>query len=139
MLLSTYVLCGFCRKRLIQKFWRDLLITSVLLDELSMDKRDGDGFFSTRLACRTNDRSCSSTDSSLVTVDYQQSLLALFLRKTADQARAPSCCILRTCSRVQLHMRILVVTLHVYSPHCTCSFQQHSGARFAQHRSLQVR
>ena len=33
--------------------------------------RDNDGFFSRRLACRTNDRSCNSTDSSLVTVDYQ--------------------------------------------------------------------
>ena len=53
---------------------------SLLLDELSVDKRDSDGFFSRRLACRTSNRSYSSTDSSLVTVDYQQSFLAFFLR-----------------------------------------------------------
>ena len=54
-------------------------LPSSLLDELSMDKRDSDGFFSRRLACRTNDRSYNSTDSSLVTVDYQQCFLACFL------------------------------------------------------------
>ena len=48
----------------------------MLLDKLSMDKRDSDGFFLRRLACRTNDRSYNLTDSSLITVDYQQSLLA---------------------------------------------------------------
>ena len=86
-------------------------LPSSLLDELSMDKRDSNGFFSRRLACRTNDRSYNSTDSSLVTVDYQQCLLACLCSKTADQASAWSCCILR--NRVQLHMRILVVTLDV--------------------------
>ena len=33
------------------------------LDELSMDKRDSDGFVLRRLACRTNSRSYNSTDS----------------------------------------------------------------------------
>ena len=63
-------------------------LPSLLLDELSMDKRDSNGFFSRRLACRTNYRSYNSTDSSLVIVDYQQSFLACFLCKTADQAHA---------------------------------------------------
>ena len=50
-------------------------LPSLLLEELSMDKRDSDGFFLRRLGCRTNDRSYNSNDSSLVTVDYQQSFL----------------------------------------------------------------
>ena len=56
-------------------------LPSSLLDEFLMDKRDSDGFFLRRLACRTNNRSYTfnSTDSSLVTVDYQQSFLAIFL------------------------------------------------------------
>ena len=52
-----------------------------------MDKRD-DGFFSRRLPRRTNDRSYNSTDSSLVTVDYQQCLLSLLRNETADQVSA---------------------------------------------------
>ena len=53
-----------------------------------MGKRDSDGFFSRKLAYRTNDRSYNSTDLSLVTVDYQQSFLAIFVvAKIADQAR----------------------------------------------------
>ena len=47
-----------------------LLIT---LCQLSVDKRDNDGFFSSRLVCRTSDNSYNLTDSSLVTVDLQQS------------------------------------------------------------------
>ena len=47
-------------------------LPSSLLKGLLMDKRDNDGFFSRRLACRTNNRSYNLTDSSLVTVDYQQ-------------------------------------------------------------------
>ena len=87
-------------------------LPSSLLDELLMDKSDSDGLFSRRLACRTNDRSYNSTDSSLVTVDYlKASWLSLLCSKTADQARAWSCCILRNC--VQMHMSILVVTLDV--------------------------
>ena len=77
MLLSTYVLCGFFLKTLYSKVlarFADHLCLTSLLDELSMDKRDSDGFFSRRLAYRTNDRSYNSTDSSLVTVDYQESL-----------------------------------------------------------------
>ena len=60
-------------------YWSPL--PSLLLDEVSMDKRDSDGLFSWRLAYRTNDGSYNSTDSSLVTVDYQESLLACFLCK----------------------------------------------------------
>ena len=84
-------------------------LPSSLHNKLSMDKRDSDDFFSWRLACRTNDRSYNSTDSSLVTVDYQQCFLAF---KTTDQARAWSCCIFIR-NRVQLHIHILVVTLDV--------------------------
>ena len=46
------------------------------LDQLSMDKRNSNGFFSSRLVCRTSDSSCNSTDWSLVTVDYQPSFMA---------------------------------------------------------------
>ena len=43
-------------------------LPSSLLDKLSMDKRDSDGFFSKRLVhvCRSSDRSYNLTDSSLV-------------------------------------------------------------------------
>ena len=63
---------------LYQKFWQHLLITSasLLLGQLSVDKQDSDGFFSSRLVCRTSNSSYNSTDSSLVTVDYQQSFVA---------------------------------------------------------------
>ena len=39
-----------------------------LLDELSMDKRDSDGFFSTRLVDRDSDSSYNTTDLSLILV-----------------------------------------------------------------------
>ena len=47
-------------------------LPSSLLDKLFMDKRDSNGFFSRRLTCRTSNMFNHSTDSSLVTVDYQQ-------------------------------------------------------------------
>ena len=81
-----------------------------LLDELSTEKRDNDGFLSRRLACRTSNGSYNLIDSSLATV---QSFLALCVAwKTVDQACAWSCCILR--NRVDLHMYILVVRLAQY-------------------------
>ena len=45
----------------------DICLPSLLLDRLSMGKRDSDGFFSRRLVCtcRSSDRSYNSTDSSL--------------------------------------------------------------------------
>ena len=121
VLLSTYVefvwisLKTLCSKVLV-KFADHLCLLRFLMN--SRWTRDSDGFFSRRLVCRTNNRSYNSTDSSLITVDYQQSLLPFFFCKTADQAHAWSCCILR--NHVQLHMRILVVTLNVYySLHCS--------------------
>ena len=83
VLLSMYVLCGFRRKRFVQKFWRNLLITSAFFTSwwtLNRQKRQRWLLFD-KLACRTNDRSYNSTDSSPVTVDYQQSLLAFFCAK----------------------------------------------------------
>ena len=38
-------------------------LPSSLLDKLSMDKRDSNGFFSRRLVCRPSDRSYNSTNS----------------------------------------------------------------------------
>ena len=77
---------------------------------LSMDKRDSDGFFLRRLAYRTNDRSHNSTDSSLVTVDYQESFLAFHCvaKLLTRQVHGHASYILR--NHVQLHMRIFVVT-----------------------------
>ena len=48
-------------------------LPSSFLDQLSMDKRDSDGFFSRRLVCRNSN---SSYYSSLVTIDYQQHFMA---------------------------------------------------------------
>ena len=39
-------------------------LPSSLLDQLSVDKRDSNGFFSSRLVCRTRDSSYNSTDPS---------------------------------------------------------------------------
>ena len=71
-----------------------LLLPSSLLDQLTMDKRDSDGFFSRRLVCtcKSSDSSYNSTDSSLITVDYQQRFLACIVcNKTADQAYTHMC------------------------------------------------
>ena len=84
-----------------------LPLPSSLLDQLSVDKRDSGGFFSSRLVCRTSDSSYNSTDSSLVTVDYQQSFMAsdfFVCSKTADhacQAYTHTCmaCYVITCNR----------------------------------------
>ena len=91
-------------------------LPSSLLDELLMDKRNSYGFFSRRLVCRTSDSSYNSTDSS-----YQEHFLACFLWKckTADQACAWSCIILR--NQVQLH----------FCGHSIAVL--YSSARFAQH------
>ena len=65
------------------------LLPSLLLDKFSMDKRDSDGFFSRRLVCRRSDSSYNSTDSSLVTVEYQLCFLRLTFfvcTKSADLA-----------------------------------------------------
>ena len=56
-------------------FWPPL--PSSLLDKLSMDKRDSNGFVSWRLVCRCSDSSYNLADSSLVTVDYQLCFLPL--------------------------------------------------------------
>jgi hypothetical protein len=47
---------------------------SSLPDELSMDKRDSSGFFSTRRVCTARDRSNKTTGSSLIVVHWQISL-----------------------------------------------------------------
>ena len=60
-------------------YWSPL--PSSLLYELLMEKTNSDGLFLRRLACRTSDGSYNSTDSSLATVDYQQSFLALCVAK----------------------------------------------------------
>ena len=82
--LSVYMYCvDFVENTLFKSSGEScwLPLPSSLLNELSMDKRDSNGFFLRRLACRTNNRSYTfnSTDSSLVTVDYQQSFLVIFL------------------------------------------------------------
>ena len=46
-------------------------LPSSLFEELSMNKRDSDGFFSRRLVYRSSVSSYRLTDSSPVTVDYQ--------------------------------------------------------------------
>ena len=46
-------------------------LPSSLLDELSMDKRGSNGFFSRWLVCRSSDRSYNPTSSSLVVANCQ--------------------------------------------------------------------
>ena len=63
-----------CSKVLVA-FADHLELPSLLLGQLSVNKQDSDGFFSSGLVCRTSYGSYNSTDSSLVTVDYQQSFV----------------------------------------------------------------
>ena len=71
-------------KRLLESliFLLDTLPSS-LLDELSIDERDSDGFISRVIVCSSSD---SSTDSSQITVGYQLRFLALFCTRSADLA-----------------------------------------------------
>ena len=74
-------LCGFCWKRFVQNFWQHLLITSAFFAPWqALDGQKSDAFFfSTRLVCRSSDRSYYSTDSSLVLV-LSTMLIALNFR-----------------------------------------------------------
>ena len=62
----------------------NLLLPSSLLDELSIDERDSDGFISRRSVCRSRNSSYNSIDSSLVTVGYQLRYLALLYTRAAN-------------------------------------------------------
>ena len=130
MLFSMYALCGFRWKHVIQKFWLCWSpLPSSLLGQLSVDKRNSNGFFSSGLVCRTSDSSYNSTDSSLVAVDFQQSFVAshfFVCSKTADRAYHIR------------HTRTRTRAWHVTS---SCAIAQLaflwlSRARFAQHCSL---
>ena len=59
-----------------------------LLDELSINERDSDRFIKGLVVCRSSDSSCNSTDSSLLSVDYQLRFLATFFvcTRSADLA-----------------------------------------------------
>ena len=74
-----------------------------------MDKSDSDGFFSRTLVCRTSDSSYDSTDSSPVTLDYQQGFLAFnfpMCSKTADHALG---------TRTHVHAHDHVVKAYAYA------------------------
>ena len=110
MLFSTYALCGFHWKRFVQKLWRGSLITSAFFASwpvLSGQMRQW-WLLSSRLVSWTSDSSYNSTESSLVTVEYQQSFVAcdfllcvakLLIRHT--RTHAWSCSMLH--HRVQSH------------------------------------
>ena len=70
MAFSRFQSCGFCWKRFVQKLWHDYwpLQPSWLLNELSIDKRDSNGFISTRLVHRDSDSSYNTTDLSLILI-----------------------------------------------------------------------
>ena len=69
--------CGIRWKHFVQKLWQHLLIISTFASWWTPDvQRDSDGFFSTRVECKSSDTSFKSTDSSLVAVDCQLSFLA---------------------------------------------------------------
>ena len=68
------------RVNLLKMLYSKVLVTfaGVILDELSMDKRDSNHFISRRLVCRYIAIVLYNwTDSSLVTVGYQLHLLSL--------------------------------------------------------------
>ena len=86
-------------------------LPSSLLDQLSVDQRDSDGFFSSRLVCRTSNSSYNSTDSSLVTVDYQQSFVACVCSITADQAYTHTCMVMQHITWMCHHMQCALLWL----------------------------
>ena len=107
-------------------YWSPL--PSSLLGQLLMDKRDSDGFFSSRLVCRTSDSSYNSTDSSLVTIDYQQSFMAsdfFVCNKTANHVRHT-----RTHAWHVMSSRAIAQLAFLW-------LLQMSRAKFAQHCSLE--
>ena len=61
---------------------------SSLPGELSMDKRDSDGFFSTQKVCMVSHRSNNTTGSSRIVAHWQRSFLAV---QTADTALYGTC------------------------------------------------
>ena len=83
-----------------------------------------------RLACITNNRPYNSTDSSLVTVDYQQSFLAFqFAKLLIRHVHSRAAYYVITCNCACTYAFLWLSCLRLYSS----SFLQHSGARFAQH------
>ena len=90
---------------------------SSLLDELSIDERDSDGFISRIVVCSSSDSSCNVTDSSQIIVGHQLRFLALLCMlctKSADLACTWHYYLI-ACNPYNC---ILVVTL--YTVHCQC-------------------
>ena len=107
-------------------YWSPL--PSLLFGQLSVDKWDSDGFFLSGLMCRTSDSSYNSTDSSLVTVDYQQSswlLTSLYVAKLLIMHVRHT----RSCAWQVMSSRVIAQLEFLW-------LLQMSRARFAQHCSL---
>ena len=123
VLLSTYVSCGFRWKRFLQKFWRDLLITSAFFAFWTLDGQKTQPWL---LFKKTSMIGHNSADLPLGTVDYHKGSWLSSLQNCWSGTHGHVCtscitCIAHTsavyvrvhviCNCLQLHMRILVVTL----------------------------
>ena len=79
MVFSRFLLCDFAENTSFKSsgviFWSPP--PSSLPGELSMDKRDSDGSFSTRIVCMASDRSNNTTGSSQIVAHWQRSFLAI--------------------------------------------------------------
>ena len=108
----------------------DLLITSAFFASwwtLERQKRQ-QWFLLRRLACRTNDRSYNSTDSSLVTVHYQQRLLACFSLVPSPPAKGTG-----NETKLAWVAKLLIRQVHGHAAYyvivcnCTCAFYSASA------------
>ena len=104
-------------------------LPSSLLDELLVNKRDSDGFFSRRLVSRSSDRSYNSTDSSLNTVNSVSFLTSMcstikFCRlgtHVVGRNYVIACNATTTLHSCGYSSSVAVVRVHMHA-HCFCIF-----------------
>ena len=98
--ILTVLLCDFTENTSFKSSgiicWPPL--PSLLPDELSRDKRDSDGFFSTRRVCIVSRRSNKMTSSSLIIAHWRSNFLAICV-----------CYKLLTCHCCMVHMIIILL------------------------------
>ena len=102
------------------------LLPPLLLGQLSVDKQDTDGFFSSRLVCRTSDSSYNLTDSSLVTSTISKALWLLTSLCVAKLLIMSGARHTRTCAWHDTSSRAIAQWAFLW-------LLQMSWARFAQH------
>ena len=112
VVFSRFLSCGFCWKCFTQELWRLCWLPppSSLPGELSMDKRDSNGFFSTQKTCMVNHRSNKMTSSSLIVAHRQVSFLDLHVCQNCQHA-----------DMAYMYMYMYVILLHTVHYKIACN------------------